>query len=96
MVVDDFDIGWAFLRPNKADAPLVVDTDRVLTATISCEGFGPIRGRRAQVAEVASGVKHVELTQRLLFNAAESFHERARPESLSRTVAKRPDHEGSV
>jgi hypothetical protein len=30
MVVDDLDIGRSLIGPHKADAPLVVDADRVL------------------------------------------------------------------
>src|SRR5690242_13529017 len=42
VVVDDFDISRPSLVPNKADAPLVVDPDRILSLTIGFECFEPI------------------------------------------------------
>jgi hypothetical protein len=35
MVVDDFDIFRTLLGPHKANAPLIVDVDRVLARTIN-------------------------------------------------------------
>jgi hypothetical protein len=68
----------------------------VLPAAVSSQGFEPICRRCAQVAEVAGIVEHVELSESLFFDAAELLHERAHPQALGRTVAKRPDHAGSI
>src|SRR5712692_5217480 len=68
----------------------------MLSLPISCERFKPVCRRRPQIAQIASVMEHVELPQRLLFDAAEPFDERAHPEPLGRTVAKRPDHGADV
>jgi len=41
-------------------------------------------------------MQHVELSQRLSFDAAKSFHKRAYPKSLGGTIAKRLDHVGAI
>src|SRR5205807_3393242 len=46
MVIDDFDIGRTLLGPGEADAPLVVDADRVLAAPVSDKRFQPVRRGR--------------------------------------------------
>src|SRR5262245_8115937 len=92
VVVDDFDIDRTLRGPNEADAPLIIDADRVLSPAISRERFEPVRRRRTQVVEVARTVEHVELSPRLLFDAAESLHERAHPKPLGGAIAKRFDH----
>jgi hypothetical protein len=33
VVIDDFDIGRSFFGPSKADAPLIIDPDRILSST---------------------------------------------------------------
>src|SRR6266536_5357254 len=39
VVIDDFDIARTLLGPDEADAPLIVDADRVLPSAISRERF---------------------------------------------------------
>jgi hypothetical protein len=92
VAVDDFDIGRTLLGPREADAPLIIDADRVLTASVSRERFETVRRRRAQVTEVTRMVEHVKLSQCLFLDPAESFHESAHPQALGGTIAKRPDH----
>jgi len=41
MIVDDFDIFRSLLRPSEANAPLVVDADRVLAPAIPGKRFQP-------------------------------------------------------
>jgi hypothetical protein len=45
VVIDDFDMGWTLLGSMEADAPLVVDADRILALAVACEGFQPIARR---------------------------------------------------
>jgi hypothetical protein len=49
MVVNDLDIFGAIL-PYKADPPLIVDPDRVLTGAISLESFKAVARGLTQVA----------------------------------------------
>jgi hypothetical protein len=79
VVVDDFDIGRTLLGPYEADAPLVIDADRMLSAAVTRQGVESVRRRRAQVIETARVMKHVQLPQRLLFDPAESLRETIHP-----------------
>jgi hypothetical protein len=96
MVVDDFDIARTFLCPPKADAPLVVDPDRMLPQTIAGQRFKPISRKRTQVGKIARAVKHIELTLRLFFNSTEALHERATPQLPGGSIAKRAYHLSSL
>jgi hypothetical protein len=51
MIVHNFDISRTVVRPTEADAPPVVDPDRMLTNSIPLQGFEPIGWRRTQIAE---------------------------------------------
>ncbi len=42
MVVNDFDIMGRIVFPSKANAPLVIDPDTVLTGTVSPEQLQPV------------------------------------------------------
>ena len=44
MIVDDFDVDRACVRPSKADPVLIVDPDRMLARPIAFEGFESISG----------------------------------------------------
>jgi hypothetical protein len=39
VIVDDFDVLGAFILPDEADAPLVIDPDAVLSRSVSEELF---------------------------------------------------------
>jgi hypothetical protein len=45
MVIDDFDIFRARIRPTKANSPLIVDPNAVLADSITRECFKVITGR---------------------------------------------------
>jgi hypothetical protein len=64
----------------------------VLPPATARKGIESVRRRCAQVVDVAGAVKHVELSQRLFFDAAELLHEGAHPEAPGRAVAKRHNH----
>jgi hypothetical protein len=51
MVVDDFDIAGSSVIPDKADAPLVVDPDRMLAVAIRPQSLQPVAGRHAKIAQ---------------------------------------------
>lgn len=60
------------VTPDKADAPLIVDANRVLSLAISLERFQLIARRRSQDSQFGSGVKLEQFTQRHAFNGAEA------------------------
>src|SRR5690242_2595746 len=62
VVIDDFDVGWSFGCPVKADAELVVDAYRILPFAIAAERFQTIGRRHPKVAQVGRGIEIVKLT----------------------------------
>lgn len=60
MVVRDFYIMRVPVAPSKADSPLLIDADTVLSRSISFECFQPVAGRNPQFAEMNGCVQHPE------------------------------------
>ena len=63
MVVADFHIVGVLSLPAKADAPLVVDTDRVLSNSGSSERLQMITGWQSKIVERARSIQLHELPQ---------------------------------
>jgi hypothetical protein len=53
MVVNDFDLGWPNLSPDKTDTILVVDPDAVLALPILLEGFQSVGRGNPEVMQRA-------------------------------------------
>jgi hypothetical protein len=51
VIVDDFDMRRSSLIPYKADPPLIIDPDRMLSLTIRSKGFEAIPGRHPKITE---------------------------------------------
>lgn len=51
MIICDFNFVCIVLSPLKANAPLIIDPDGVLTFSISLQFLQPIARRRAQVPQ---------------------------------------------
>ena len=62
VVVDDFHVIRAPIRPNEADAPLVVDADRVLSRPITAERLKAIARWRPQIVQHTRRVHRLQLT----------------------------------
>ena len=62
MVINDFHIFRTYIRPTKADTPLIVDTNTVLTGTITLECFKVIAGRHPQIIKSTSDLDLSKLT----------------------------------
>jgi len=54
MVIDNLYILGARIRPAKADAELIVNTDAVLPRTIALERLQPVSRRHTKVLQLAS------------------------------------------
>jgi hypothetical protein len=63
VIIDDLD-PFGALAPHKADAPLVIDPDAVLSASLPFQRFEAIAGRRPQVGQLGGHVQHVEFAHR--------------------------------
>ena len=94
MVIHDLDIVRIAVRPTKADAPLIVDPDAVLSRPIALEPLEPIPGWHPKVIERFSGIDNHQLAQH---RAQELGRVAAEPfpaeEALSVPVAEALDHQ---
>lgn len=70
MIIRDLDIMSIVVEPLKANAPLVIDANTVLTGSVSRQFLPTIRRRNAQVIERSGVVQHAELSQSDLLNTA--------------------------
>jgi hypothetical protein len=95
MVIDDLN-QFGTITPDKADAPLIVDPDAVLTATVASQCLEPISGRGSQVREAGCRAQHVELAQRHRSNRREIRNGLVSKESLGALALERPYHRSQV
>ena len=63
MVVNDLDLVRIAVLPAKADPPLIVDTDTVLSDPIALELLEPVARRDTQVIEGLGGVHRNQFPQ---------------------------------
>ena len=63
VVVDDFDFIGMIVSPFKTDAPLVVDADTILTASVAAQSLKPIARRVCQISEGHGPVKGADLAK---------------------------------
>src|SRR5215207_9241658 len=93
MVVDDLDILGSSIDPAEADAPLIVDADRVLALAIPLQGFEPVSRRDFQILQPACDVEQAELPQgRILKIGREAPAAPAGPYPLGLTIGEAQDH----
>jgi hypothetical protein len=93
VIVDDFYVVRVSSEPAEADAPLIVDTDTVLTGPIPGEFFKTVCGRDAEVEEARRGIKHDQLAKS---NSLKVGRHPANPlpleQALGVAVAEATDH----
>src|ERR1017187_2967853 len=65
MIVHDLNFKRVAFIPVKADPPLVVDSNTVLTSPIAGQGFQPIPRNRSQVGNRCRRMKVIELPPRV-------------------------------
>ena len=63
MIIDDLNIVGMAGAPNKAEAPLRVDANAVLTCARAFQSFQPISGRNAQAVKNRRGIQHQQLAK---------------------------------
>lgn len=79
--------------PRKADTPLVIDTDAVLSFAIPLQSFQPIRRGQAQVLDPDSRVERIELDEGPLLNIARKLRDELTVEdSFGIGATERLDH----
>jgi hypothetical protein len=63
VVVDDFDVCGVVASPHKADTPLLVDTNAVLSGPIATQFLQPIGGGDLEISQRCGPVQHPEFPQ---------------------------------
>ncbi len=61
MIVNNFNILWPLVGPDKTDTPLIVHPNAPLTGSVAGEFFKPVARRRTKVLDAVSSVKLREL-----------------------------------
>ena len=72
MVIHNLNILRPLRRPYKTNPKLVIDTDTVLTGTITLQCFEPIARRDTQVFQHTSEFQLLQLAPRDCFNVVEA------------------------
>lgn len=78
VIVRYLDFMSVAVLPLETDAPLIVDSDAMLSFAISLQFLQVVRGRNLQVVQVFGVVDHAKLTKGHLLNVYGQF-----PRSLS-------------
>ena len=93
VVIDDLDLLGVLAGPTEADAPLVIDADRVLATAIPLQGLQSITGRQPKESQLNRGIDQLQLNQRALpdvtRNAAGAPGE---PQLLGIAISETLDH----
>ena len=91
MVVDDLYVFSTRVCPAEAQAELVVDSDTVLTGSISSQFFKSITRRHAQIVQDARDLELSEFAQRHTLDADKALDARARSEGCCIRFSERND-----
>ncbi len=79
--------------PDKADPPLIIDPDTVLSGPITFQSFQSVACRREEVFQVRRVVEHREFPLRDLSEAGKLLHHLAGEELLRLLVTKPSNHD---
>ena len=64
MVVNDLNPFWTSVAPPKADTPLIIDSDTVLSCSITAQMLEPVARRNPKILQTTRGVNLPQLAQR--------------------------------
>lgn len=93
VVIDDFYGFSVAVTPDKANSPLVVDADAVLTFAVAFKGFEPVSGRNAEILKRDGVVKDFELSHgRALQFRRKAFFPEAEEKTFGHAVFKAANH----
>lgn len=97
VIIGDFDRRRTSGCPDKADAPLIVNSDAVLPIACSVQLFEVVAGWNSKVTEGLGGVKNQELAVcSSLKVSAELADVSAFPHGVGSSVRERLDHGESI
>jgi hypothetical protein len=92
MVIDNFDIRGAVLRPAKTEAPLIVYPDAVCSDTFACKRFQPVSRRYAQIVQRHRDFQLTQFSPCNSFYRCETAHAVSMGELFGCVTAEGDDH----
>ena len=92
MIVDNLNVESVASFPTKADTPLVVDPDAVLTPTITPERLKTIAGRDAKVGELCCRVEPRKSATGDVLDVSKPFRTLIVEKALGVSAAKGTNH----
>jgi hypothetical protein len=93
VIIDHFHVIGMTDSPHKADSPLIIDANAVLSCTIAPELLEAVARRHSKVCQRRGGVKHDEfLSSTSLHAARPAPHGLAAEQPLRVPASKRGDH----
>jgi hypothetical protein len=96
VVVHDLDVVRVTIAPGKADAPLVIDANTMLTAAIAAQRFEPVPRRGSRIPQFRGAIELPKFPPRDLFNCLKAFAAPTVEQRLCLLAAKRLDHQWMV
>ncbi len=96
VIVGNFHVIAVAIAPDKADAPLSIDSDGVLPFAVSSQRLQLISRRRGQDAQFRRGMKLEEFPQGDAFDGAEAPAVMIMEKVLRLLRAKAPNHTPSI
>ena len=64
MVVNDLNPFWTSVAPLEADTPLIINSDTVLSCSITAQTLEPVARRNPKILQTTRGVNLTQLAQR--------------------------------
>ena len=83
MVVNDLNPFWTSVAPPEADTPLIIDSDTVLSCSITAQMLEPVARRNPKILETTRGVNLPQLAQHARVKGRDSL---PRKQALSLTI----------
>ena len=97
MVIANFHLDGIVLRPTKADPPLIIDADRMLSRAITPQGFQSVARRNPQVVQTCCAIQQSQFVQgALLDGRGQPTGTLLQPDSLRLPLGETPNHRGKV
>jgi hypothetical protein len=93
VIVRDLDVVGVAPLPTKADPPLLVHTNAVLTASVPREPFQAVSGRHPEIVQCVCGIHEQQLSVRSPLHVRREPPRSLSLEDLLRLpIAKAPNH----
>jgi len=97
MIIHNLNIMCIALSPTKANAPLVIDPDAMLSRSVAGQSFQSVPWWDPQRHQIGSGIKHPQFPQRCPLNLMGQFpHILPAKYLFSLRTFERPNHKSNI